>query len=354
MATGIVDRRVEGLVERCYSGLTSGDLAAEVLQRLPGIVPAAAGFFAAVDPATLLFTSAAAQQPLDTATPLFLENEFGRSDVNKFARLAETADSVTSLDRATRGHRVESARYREIMAPLGLGDELRAALITRHRCWGVLCLHLERAQAGFSDQDIATVRRLAPHLAEGLRRSVIREAAVAQAPSGPGLLVLDDDLKLVSISPQAEWWLARISEPHADGLPLPIHAAAARLSAARPERATDQGQSPTTVRLRTRDGHWLAVHATRLTGPAGARIGVVIEPAAPGELSSLLLSAHGLTEAQARVVSLVLRGQSTRDIVERLHLSVNTVQEHLTAVFDAFGVRSRRELIATLLGLDKQ
>ncbi|MFD4587071.1 hypothetical protein ACFWOD_25410, partial [Streptomyces sp. NPDC058434] len=38
------------------------------------------------------------------------------------------ADPVGSLDRATEGSRTDSARYREIMAPLGLGDELRAAL----------------------------------------------------------------------------------------------------------------------------------------------------------------------------------------------------------------------------------
>ena len=58
---------------------------------------------------------------------------------------------------------------------------------------------------------------------------------------------------------------------------------------------------------------------------------------------------YGLTDAQSRVVALVIRGNSTRQIVQELHISANTVQEHLTAAFDKFGVRSRRELVAAML-----
>src|SRR6185437_411095 len=155
MGGTLAERHAEVLVGRCHAGLAGTELAAEVVRRLPGIVPVAAAFFATVDPDTLLFTSGVAQDPLGTVTPLFLDNEFGRVDVNKFAVLAEAPDPVGSLDHSTGGHRADSPRYREIMAPLGLGDELRAALIAGRRCWGVLCLHLEDADAGFSDQDLA-------------------------------------------------------------------------------------------------------------------------------------------------------------------------------------------------------
>jgi DNA-binding CsgD family transcriptional regulator len=63
----------------------------------------------------------------------------------------------------------------------------------------------------------------------------------------------------------------------------------------------------------------------------------------------LLLDAHGLTPAQQRVTALVLQGRSTHQIVRELRISAYTVQEHLRAAFDKFGVGSRRELIATLL-----
>ena len=123
-------RQVTALIGRCYAGLDAAGLRDEVLRRLRRIMPVDAAFFATVDPQTLLFTSAVADEPLGAATPLFLDNEYGREDVNKFAALAEAADPVGSLDRATRGQRPASARYREIMGPLGLGDELRAALVS--------------------------------------------------------------------------------------------------------------------------------------------------------------------------------------------------------------------------------
>jgi len=351
MVASLRERRVERLIDSCYADLDKSALTAEVLRRLPGILPVEAVFFASVDPATLLFTSAVAQDPLAGATPLFLDNEYGRADVNKFAVLARSPEPVMSLDRATRGERSASARYREIMAGLGFGDELRAALIVGHECWGVLCLHREDAEAGFSGADLDLVRRLAPHLAEGLRRDVVRQALTgdgAGTAGGPGVLVLDQGLSLVSISPDAERWLARLEAPEIHGLPLPVYSLAVQLAQS-PDTSPETAHRPGSIRLRTTDGQWLTLHATRLRGRAEDRIGVVVEPAPAAELGSLLLAAHGLTPAQSRVTALVLQGCSTREIVARLHVSAYTVQEHLTAVFARFGVSSRRELIAAVL-----
>jgi len=91
------------------------------------------------------------------------------------------------------------------------------------------------------------------------------------------------------------------------------------------------------------------LHASRLCGPPAPQIGVVIEPTPSAEITPLLLNAYGLTAAQSRVVALVVRGHSTRQIVGELHISASTVQEHLTAAFGKFGVRSRRELVAAVL-----
>ena len=347
-------RQVTALIGRCYAGLDVADLRDEVLRRLRRIMAVDAAFFGTVDPQTLLFTSAVAEEPLGAATPLFLDNEYGRGDVNKFAALAEAADPVGSLDRATRGQRPDSARYREVMSPLGLGDELRAVLISGKQCWGAICLHREDAEHGFDDREVDVIRRIAPHVAEGLRRAVtlapLRESADGAGPAGaPGIILLDQDLALMTMSPEAAQWLAEIDEadwPGSSELPMAVYAAAARL--ARLAQGAAPPQLADMIRLRSRAGQWLSLHASRLGGPA-AQIGVVIEPTPAAQLSSLLLSAYGLTGAQSRVVALVIRGHSTRQIVEALHISANTVQEHLTAAFDKFGVRSRRELVAAML-----
>jgi DNA-binding CsgD family transcriptional regulator len=351
MPEASVERQATALIGRCYAGLDARGLREEVLRRVRRMISVDAAFFATVDPITLLFTSATADEPLGSATPLFLDNEFGRDDVNKFAGLAQSADPVASLDRATRGRRPASARYREIMGPLGLGDELRAALVTKNGCWGVLCLHRQDASHGFDAREVDLIRRISPHVAEGLRRAVTigPVTAIGAEAVAPGMIVLDASLAVVSMSHEAERWLADIGEAgwsSASELPLPVYSAAAGL--VRLEGDFSTTQPPATVRLRSRAGVWLSLHASRLCGPE-PQIGVVIEPTPAAQIGSVLLSAYGLTTAQSRVVALVIRGQSTRQIVSELHISANTVQEHLTAAFDKFGVRSRRELITAVL-----
>jgi DNA-binding CsgD family transcriptional regulator len=339
------DRRVEALVRRCHAGLSAAELGPEVLRRLRGVMTVDAGFFASVDPTTLLFTGVTTEEPLAAATDLFLGNEFGQPDVNKFTTLAAATHPIQSLDVATHQDRSQSTRYRDVMAPLGLGDELRAAFRVDAATWGVMCLHREDGPVGFDATDMEILRRIGPHIAEGLRRAVLLEASgdAGEGLSEPGVLMLQPDLGIAAVTPAAGRWLSEVGDawPQAGGVPFPVYVVAQRLL------AFDETVLP---RVRVRDplGRWVTLHASQLSDGSG--IAVVIEPARRADAVPTILAAHGLTSREAEVSQLVLRGYSTRQIVDALHISAHTVQDHLKAVFAKTGVSSRRELVTRLLG----
>ena len=156
--------------------------------------------------------------------------------------------------------------------------------------------------------------------------------------------MLDRDLRIVSINRQAEEWLTDVDWPRHLHLPLPVLAAAAQVIG-----RTEQ-PSATPTRLRRERAGWITVHASALHGSTPPQVAVVLEAAAPAQIGSLVLAAHGLTPAQSRVAALVLQGRSTSSIVDELRISTNTLQEHLHAVFERVGVGSRRELVAALSG----
>src|SRR5947209_10147205 len=341
------------IIRLCHAGLDSHTLRVETIKQLRKVIPIDVSFFATADPATLLFTGAVQDEILGHVTPQFLENEFLRDDVNKFVWLARNTPPVGGLVQAT-GHDLErSPRSQEILTPLGLGDELRAALITGGTCWGFMCLHRDRSSPPFTAGEAAFLARLTPHLAEGLRKALLISGTTRPAPPDePGLLLLAEDLSLAAITPTAERWLTEVAAAdwprtqHA--LPYAVSAAAARLQAL--ERDSDvQPDLVPKVRLRTASGHWLVLHASRLSGPsAGGQIAVIIEVARPAEVAPLIVQAYDLSPRESEIVQLVLRGQSTEEMATMVHISPNTVQDHLKAIFEKVGVRSRRELAAHL------
>jgi DNA-binding NarL/FixJ family response regulator len=56
----------------------------------------------------------------------------------------------------------------------------------------------------------------------------------------------------------------------------------------------------------------------------------------------------GLTERQAQVLALMVRGLSNREIGDELELSEGTVKIHVTAIFKALGVASRTQALVAV------
>jgi DNA-binding CsgD family transcriptional regulator len=318
-----------------------------MLDRIRRVVPMDAVFFAGCDPSTLLFTDVVADDLLVRLTPQFLRNEFLEEDVNKFRAVAADPSHVMTLDAATSGHRAESARYREILDPAHLGDEMRVALTVGGVCWGFMCLHRERG-SGFSQSDTVFLQSVARPIAEGMRAALLLARLSNPDSNQPGVVLLTDTRELQAATPAGLAFLEELTgAPNPGDLPIPVQTVAARLAA----RDAGHDGPPPTIRVLSRADRWLVIRATHLVeAPGPDRIAVIIEPARPDEFIPLMLRAHRLTPRETEVAVMVVSGRSTKEIGGQLRLSENSVQDHLKAVFEKVGVRSRRELTANLQG----
>ncbi|MDQ3862188.1 MAG: helix-turn-helix transcriptional regulator [Actinomycetota bacterium] len=344
------ERVRQEIIRLSHAGLDSKTFRVEAVRQLRKAIPVDVSFFATADPATLLFTSAVVDDVLAKASSQFLENEFLKEDSVKFAGLARARSPVDSLVVATKGELARSARYQEILEPLDLGDELRAALTVGSKCWGFMCLHRERSSPNFTPAEAAFLAKLTPHLAEGLRTALLIGATqeAPSSPAGPGLLLLAEDLSLVATTPAAEGWLAEVAQSDRRStleLPDAVYAVAARLLALERSGHTPHNLMPR-IRLRTASGRWLVLHASRLRAEqTEGQIAVIFEEARPSEIAPLIADAYGLTMREGEITQLVLRGLSTAEVSRDLHITPNTVRDHFKAIFDKVGVRSRRELV---------
>jgi DNA-binding CsgD family transcriptional regulator len=341
--------QTQAVVRLCHAGLDPDGLGAEVLSRLGRLVGFDAAFWATTDPTTLLFTGGGQVQLPERTAPLFVANELLQDDVNKFAQVARARQGVRTLAQATRGALGRSARYREILEPIGLGDELRAALRVGGDCWGVVCLHRELHAPAFSAGEARLMQQLAPHLGEAIRTGLLRTAALdpQAAASAPGVVLLAPDLTVVGMTPAGGRWLEELP-PAPAGLPAPAALCAVALRLRALQDASPPGAALPRVRVRTRAGRWVVLHASWMALEGSDQIAVVIEQARPLEVAPLLMAAYGLTRQERQITGLVARGASTREIARGLFIAETTVQDHLKAIFAKTGAHSRRELVATL------
>jgi DNA-binding CsgD family transcriptional regulator len=325
-----VDRVEQELLRLGGHGLDTATWCRAADGLLDGVVGFDGSCWHTIDPATVLITSHLTLN-LPSRFPLLAANEYLAEDVNKFADLAAAPHPVGVLSQATDGQPQRSLRWQEMLRPNGFDAELRVSFVDGAGCWGSLILVRDRGRPDFDPETMGAVERLAGTLVRGLRRTVVaQQAAIDQTTHGPGLVVLDRHGQVESLTPAARHWLDHLGQD-----PPVLFAVAASAHASGPARA----------RVRTPTGQWLVLHGARLDGDAQGRVSVIIEPPRPDELAPLLVAAYGLSEREQAVAALVFQGRSTRQIARALSISPYTVQEHLTAVFDKVGVRSRGELV---------
>jgi DNA-binding CsgD family transcriptional regulator len=339
------------LIRLAHAGYDSFEFRREAAHRLRDLIPLDEVWWWTSDPATGFFTSFYSTDPPGEhdfeVCHRVHANEFLEPDYNKFRVLARRASPAGVLSVGTGGSPGRSARYRDIIVPMGYEHELRLALVRGCTCWGGLTLLRTADEPDFSDEDARALTRLLDPLTEGLRIGIVLGAVMRdEVTDGPGLLLLDGVTRIAATTPSAERWLDELGREEAlGGIPEVVRSVASAAAQLEDEAASN-GLAPR-ARLRTSSGSWLVVHASRLR-KADDNIAVIIEEAKPSEIAPIVIEAYGLSEREAELTRLVLQGLSTKEIAAELLLSPYTVQDHLKSIFEKFDVRSRRELVARL------
>ena len=68
----------------------------------------------------------------------------------------------------------------------------------------------------------------------------------------------------------------------------------------------------------------------------------------PWQINAVLPPPSQLTARQVEVLRLLEKGRSTRQIAAELHLTPETVRDHVRKIFRALGVHSRLEAVAAV------
>jgi DNA-binding CsgD family transcriptional regulator len=268
-----------------------------------------------------------------------LEYEFRRPDFNRFEELRMRRSPVSAVSIETAGKPKASARFREMIEPMGSADELRTAFVDPFGFWAALVIFTSRRM---TDADVRLMSELLPLATATLRSAAsaaMLEPATPDDHEAPSILILDRDDRIVAADATARRRLAMLPEPRSVELPGLIAFVSAQARWASGGRATR-------ARMRTGDGHWFLVDASRLEPASAGDVAVVIQPAPPTSVLDAALRALGLSGREREVATLVHRGQSAKAIASSLMISPWTVQDHLKAIYDKTGVRSRSELAA--------
>jgi DNA-binding CsgD family transcriptional regulator len=350
-----LSREVELLGRR---GLPREQYYREVAARLRRVIDCDATCWHTLDPQTRLMTSEAKHELIDqgvltpqtapAAGARLVASEYFVQDVNTFASLASRRIPVGTLSRATGGHTERSTRYRDLLVPSGIPFELRAAFVTRGRCWGAVHIARREHNKDFTAQDASALAHVTAAIADGIRTSLRVDAArQAHDRAAPGLVVLNAANNIELITAPARELLAAMRNPaHAttDEVP-PVALLALAAFTRRPPR--DGDRQPDAVAVPTPSG-WITLHASLPDGHANGQVAIVLERAATPHATAVRLEAHGLTPREREIATLIAQGHTNPEIADALVLSPYTVQDHIKNVFEKTTVSSRHELVARI------
>jgi DNA-binding CsgD family transcriptional regulator len=263
-----------------------------------------------------------------------------------------------------------------LLVPSGLGRMVGAAAVSTPKVHASLWAARSEGSREFSVHDLCAFRELLPHVARAMtmhhrvRQAELRATMAAGAFDrvAAGVVLLDLKGAPVMVNREAERIVAM-----QDGFSLlgdgPVAARTSQTKALRdlidhvrevPGLCEETGRgSGGAIRLTRMSGrpdyHVVVLPLPKRCQPDGGSGAVVVlfitDPdKSQNPVDYLFGELYGLTEAELRLVSLLLKGGGLTAAAEHLGLSRNTVHSQLASVFQKTGTRRQSGLLRLLLG----
>ncbi len=209
-----------------------------------------------------------------------------------------------------------------------------------------------RTQCNFTERDRSILNLLRPHLAQAYtnvqqyHQLQQENHQLQQSLNHLGTIVLDSELQIVSIAPQAIIWLetyfAKSTCSHQQ-LPDRLQSwLRYRIDCLSQNSALSHVCLPLRIQ---RAGRELTIRLT--IEPERTQYLLLLTEQTLASLNSLALL--GLSQRETEVLKLVIQGKNNKTIAAQLSVNISTIRKHLENIYTKFGVKSRTEAIAHTL-----
>jgi DNA-binding CsgD family transcriptional regulator len=349
MLVGVVTAGARARCQERIADLSASTLSCDSIQReavaeLQSVIGFDRWCSLLADPETLIPLGGIAEHDYGPRVARALALEYSGEDFLAKPALGRRSYPAAGLSAETSRDLARSARWDEVLRPVGIGDVAAVACRDALGCWGWIYAYRDIGDKPFDEDEVQLLAAVSASLGSAIRRHVLQVSeSTALEPRAPGVLVLDRDLKLISWTTAARAWI--------DALPLAtLFAAWEMLPAVVYPIAvlarTQETAAGAHALERTVDGCWVKIEATPLHGHGEGEIAVTLRGAAAPETFHLFCRAYALSRRERDVVAAVVAGLGTRAISGSLFISPHTVQDHLKSVFAKVRVHSRRELLS--------
>jgi len=332
-------------VERAAQDLARADELTEQVGRiLADAVEADAHVFLRLDPLTALWLGATGAGYDPSACKHFAANVFLKSPLADYAASARRDALVVRVPRD--GTPAEDAYARYYFDELGYEEDLHASFATAGQTYGHLTL--ARHAGSFPAGGVRLVECAVPIVTQALRRLLAKETLESVPGDSVGLLFVDACGKVFGANALGDDLLTRSvsADPH-----FTRNALAAVVELARRELVNPTGAPiPRVVYLEpaTQRRYRLVTERMRTSLDGQPQALIMAEPIRALDSVELLRTA-GLSEREAEVSILLLRGFKSAEGAASLGMSEHTFLSHIKSVYRKLGVGSRGELASLLL-----